>query len=196
MIDHIKKVEKFIDKKIDILKADKSFEYYLLDYKKVRGKFKNYNGYGFPMMKQRWCTLLLKQVPINNYLKNIDDNYIQYIGIAADEPKRLKVKIGICYPLAEWGITEKDALIYCYQKGFYWNGLYEKFKRVSCWCCPMQGLNELKNLYRYYPDLWSKLLEMDNKAYNSFRYDYTLEHLSKRFKREIYIDRNQISFLH
>ncbi len=35
------------------------------------------------------------------------------MGIAADETDRLKDK---CYPLVEWGMTEKDCLAYCYAK--------------------------------------------------------------------------------
>jgi hypothetical protein len=34
----------------------------------------------------------------------------------------------IKYPLIDWNITEKQALEYCYSKGFNWSGLYEKFK--------------------------------------------------------------------
>ena len=39
--------------------------------------------------------------------------------IAADEPKRVKDDI---YPLFEWGITEEQALKYCYKHGFDWGG--------------------------------------------------------------------------
>ena len=69
---------------------------------------------------------------------------VEYIGIAADEPKRVKHAY---YPLVEWGMTEKDCLDYCYAHGFDWGGLYEIFHRVSCWCCPLQPLSELRKLY-------------------------------------------------
>ena len=42
------------------------------------------------------------------------------IGIAADEPKRVKDDI---YPLFEWGITEEQALQYCYKHGFDWGAV-------------------------------------------------------------------------
>ena len=32
---------------------------------------------------------------------------------------------------------------YCYEKGFYWDGLYEHFDRLSCWGCPLKNLKEL-----------------------------------------------------
>lgn len=85
---------------------------------------------------------------VDAYLKELRENHtvIEYVGIAADEPKRIKDKT---YPLAEWGMTEKDCLAYCYERGFDWGGLYEIFHRVSCWCCPLQSLDELRKLHRH-----------------------------------------------
>lgn len=81
-------------------------------------------------------------------------------------------------------MTEKDCLEYCYSKGFNWGGLYEHFDRLSCWCCPMKNLKELKTLYMYYPELWEQLKEMDSKSYNKFRSDYSIEELEQKFKQE------------
>ncbi|MGN1050576.1 MAG: 3'-phosphoadenosine 5'-phosphosulfate sulfotransferase (PAPS reductase)/FAD synthetase, partial [Selenomonadaceae bacterium] len=88
-----------------------------------------------------------------------------YVGIAYDERERCKDKN---YPLVEWQITERQALEYCYSKGFNWGGLYEKFTRVSCWCCPLKRISELKQLYLHYPELWAQLKDMDSRAYNQF----------------------------
>ncbi|GAH46924.1 unnamed protein product, partial [marine sediment metagenome] len=100
------------------------------------------------------------------------------------ERKRIKNTIGYCYPLIDWKMTEEDALKYCYEKGFTWGGLYEKFRRVSCWCCPLQPLKELKMLWLYFPEYWQKLLEMQRQSKFQFRLDYTLEELDERFRRE------------
>ena len=43
---------------------------------------------------------------------------------------------------------------------------------------------ELKILYKYYPDLWHELKKMDKKAYNQFRADYSVEQLEEKFKKE------------
>lgn len=133
--------------------------------------------------RNRWCTGMLKIRVIDTYLKKLKENYtlIQYVGIAADETDRLKDK---CYPLVEWGMTEKDCLAYCYAKGFDWGGLYRIFSRVSCWCCPLQGLNELRKLYRYFPDLWKRLEEWDENTWRSFRKDYSVRQLAVRFDFE------------
>ena len=119
---------------------------------------------------------------IDNYLKKYkDEEYIEYIGIAYDETKRIKDKN---YPLVEWKMTEADCLQYCYDRGFNWNGLYEHFDRLSCWCCPLKNLKELKTLYKYYPELWQELKEMDKKSYNKFRADYSVEQLENKFITE------------
>lgn len=184
--EHIEKVKKYIkenyNKEITTLKAEKSFDYYMFDHKKTRGKNKGKKGYGWATMRARWCTTLLKSNVIDNYLKKYkDDGYVEYIGIALDEPKRVKEKK---YPLVEYQMTEKDCLQYCYEKGFDWNGLYEHFDRLSCYCCPLKNQKELKILYKYYPDLWNKLKEMDKKSYNQFKNTYSVEDLEKKFKRE------------
>ena len=68
-----------------------------------------------------------------------------------------------------WGITEKMALEYCYEKGFDWGGLYEHFDRLSCWCCLLKNKKELEIIYKDYPELWQELKDMDKRAYNNFK---------------------------
>lgn len=88
------------------------------------------------------------------------------------------------HPLYDWKITEKQALEYCYFKGFHWQGLYKDFKRVSCWCCPLKSLPELKVLYEKYPDLWEQLKTMDNRSNNQFKPNYSVTDLENMFKLE------------
>jgi 3'-phosphoadenosine 5'-phosphosulfate sulfotransferase (PAPS reductase)/FAD synthetase len=186
MYKHIKKVEEYIYTNyamtITILKPEKDFDYYMFEHIKTRGKNKGKKGYGWATMRCRWCTTLLKNNVINNHLKQYEEEgYVEYIGIAYDEQKRIKDKK---YPLVEWKMTEKDCLQYCYERGFNWEGLYEHFDRLSCWCCPLKNLKELKTLYEHYPELWNELKEMDRKAYNQFRADYSVEQLEKKFMQK------------
>ena len=189
MYEHIKNVEKYINREITILKAEKSFEFMLLEYEKKKGKNKRQKGYSFPDFRNRWCTNYFKQRVIKKYLKDKykDFEILEYHGIAVDEPKRLEKNKNknIKYPLAEWNITEQEALNYCYLKGFDWNGLYEKFHRVSCWCCPLKSLKELKVLYKEYPENFKKLEEWESETYRKFRADYTIKELKEKFDREI-----------
>lgn len=126
---------------------------------------------------------ILKTRVVDAYLKELRKDYtvIEYVGIAADEPKRIKDKT---YPLAEWGMTEKDCLAYCYEQGFDWGGLYEIFHRVSCWCCPLQSLDELRKLHRYFPDLWRQLETWDDATWRTFIKGYSARDLAARFDFE------------
>lgn len=189
---HIDKLEKNIGKKIWRLYPRIPFEYIML-YKPIKAK-KGLNkgkihrfGNGWPSISRRWCTRE-KMETINYFSKNIKDS-VNCIGYAFDEKHRIKnnSKYPVRYPLIEWGINEKDALKYCYSKGYYWDGLYTLFNRVSCYCCPLQKLKELKTLRKYFPDLWNKMLEMDaiQSKHNKGFYGYkTVHDLKKRFEDE------------
>ncbi len=188
MYQHIKQVERFIDRSITILRAEKSFEYMMLEYEKQRGKNKGQKGYSWPDFRNRWCTSYLKKQVIKKYLKKYKDyEIVEFHGIAVDEVKRLEKnnEKNVKYPLAEWNITEKEALEYCYNMGFNWDGLYNNFDRVSCWCCPLKNLKELKTLYLKYPVLWDKLKEWEQKTYRKFRPDYSVQELEDKFNKEI-----------
>lgn len=182
---HIKQVEKYIGRKITRLSADYSFEYYLYDIPTKPKKEKNRGrGYGWPRMFNRWCTSRMKIRVTEKYLKNLGE-YITYIGIAADEPKRHKnVPENVMHLLYEWGITEVEALNYCYDKGFDFGGLYKNHKRIGCWCCPLQRMSDLRFLYHNHKDLWKKLKEMDKNAPYPFKEKYSLEDLEQRFDLE------------
>ena len=180
MYEHVDKVEKYIGRKITRLKAPNSFEYMLLDYEIHARNGSIKRGYGFADMRNRWCTSYFKRDMIKRHLKE-HENVVQYVGIAADEAHRAEEKR---YPLIEWGWTEADALQYCYNKGFDWGGLYKIFNRVSCWCCPLKNLDELRKLRRHFPQLWERLREWDRQTWRKFKADWTVDELDERFYRE------------
>ena len=183
MADHVKKVEEYIGREITVIKHDKGFEHLAFERVLTKGKREGEKGYGWPRPNARWCTSRLKTELIGKHLRNRAKEYnvIQYVGIAADEERRVKDKV---YPLVEWGVTEAEALQYCYDRGFDWGGLYEIFGRVSCWCCPLKSLAELKNLRKHRPELWQRLREMDEKSYNTFKINCSVEQLEERFAKE------------
>jgi len=196
MYQHIEKVQSVCPIEIEVVKID--FDYWFGEHIKIRGKNKGKRGYGWPNFRIRWCTSLKKHAflcQFYNYkynprklacIKNKDLEIIEYHGIAYDEKGRCKKNKGrdIKYPLVDWEITEKQALKYCYSKGFDWNGLYEKFYRVSCWCCPLARISGLRALYNDFPELWQELIKMDKKSLYRFRSDYSIQDLSKRFANE------------
>lgn len=197
MYEHIEDVEKYINRQITVIKAEKDFEYYMLNHIKTRGKNKGKAGYSWPDFRNRWCTTILKQNVFKDYLKD-KGNIVEYHGISFDEKERAERNKdrNIKYPLIDWKMTGKDNLEYCYSLGFNWGGLYEKLSRVSCYLCPLQRLNELKVIYKEYPDLWEKMKKLDDatikKHGRQFRNDYSIRELERKFKIEITLKENQL----
>lgn len=152
------------------------------------------NGYGWPGIKSRWCTGQLKTHLLDKAVDQLkkERNALHHIGIAADEAHRCKDDPQNRYPLVEWKITEAQALQICYSRGFDFGGLYEIYRRASCWCCPLQRIDELRKLRIHHPELWARLREMDNRAramfgtgpLGQFKKDWSVERLEERFARE------------
>lgn len=193
MYDHVSQVEKMVNRKITRLKFGNSFEFYMLDYIKTKGKAKGNKGYGWCGGMCRWGTTMKKQI-FQRYVKEKYSNKIfEYQGIAADEQKRLRKnkdkKWIVKYPLAEWKITETKALTYCYSKSLTWDNLYRYLDRVSCWCCRNKNLKELKNIYLYMPETWSKMKELESDIGEQYRKECSLLELEKRF----YLEESQIN---
>ena len=94
-------------------------------------------GYSWCGGTCRWGTSEKLRI-LRKYIGN--DNFY-YVGLAADEPQRFEKewRPNRILSLADWGITEAEALAYCYEKGFDWReegiALYSILDRVSCWCC-------------------------------------------------------------
>lgn len=193
MYDHIEAVENYIGRKIVILKPKMSFMYWLLDREIIARKGPQKGqvhrvGNGWPSPTRRWCTRE-KVAVLDKYC----DNAKRYIGFAADESRRVygktlnSAKYKCIYPLIDWDMSEDECLAYCYERGFYWNGLYDVFRRVSCFCCPLQRISELRKLRRHYNHLWQQMILWDasiakhNKGFRGYK---SVADLEKRFVEE------------
>lgn len=179
MYEHVSLVEERTGMRITRVHPPHPFDYYMFDHVKVKGKHKGEKGYGWPFPHVRWCTGI-KRDCLNRESRNGD---VQCVGLAKGEEKRAKA--GKRYPLIEWGVTEDEALRYCKDLGYDWGGLYDRYDRLSCWCCPCQSLRDLRNLYEMRPEMWDKLKEMDGRAINDFKHRYPLEDLEERFRKEL-----------
>ena len=156
MYDHIRKVDDYLYRErgihITMLRHPKGFEYLMFEEEKQKpSSIENRQrlgvplyGNGWPGVKVRWCTGQLKTHLISKEVNRLKGEYqaLHYVGIAADEPKRIKNEQ---YPLVDWGITEAEALKICYDRGYDWSGLYEIYHRCSCWCCPLQALGSCES---------------------------------------------------
>ena len=112
---------------------------------------------------------------------------IVYIGIASDETERLeKEKADFKrFPLAEWGITEAECLKGCYAAGFDWGGMYEHLDRLSCKFCKNKNLKELRNIRKYYPEVWEELKDYQSRTDRPYKGEgQSVFDLEKRFAFE------------
>ncbi|MDL2273857.1 phosphoadenosine phosphosulfate reductase family protein [Oscillospiraceae bacterium OttesenSCG-928-G22] len=203
MYDHLAKVDDYLYRErglhITTLRHPQGFEWLMFEQPKVKqSSIENrlrlgvpLYGNGWPGMMVRWCTGQLKTKLIDKEVKRLGaaHNALHYVGIAADEAQRCKKEV---YPLVEWGITEAEALQICYDRGFDFGGLYEIYHRASCWCCPLQRIDELRKLRRHHPALWARLMDMDNRAramfgagpLGQFKKNWSVERLEQRFAQE------------
>lgn len=147
-------------------------------------------GNGWPSAGRRWCTKL-KVEAIEYYCKPIP-NAVSCIGFGADEKSRIEKnlkntpQIQTRYFLDEWGRTQEENIQKCFDHGYTFGGLYEERKRVSCYCCPLQPVDQLKLLRRTHPHHWQKMLKMESEIPRNRGFkDYTtVEDYEKRFARE------------
>lgn len=185
MYHHIDKLEKYIGIPITRLKSTYEFDYLFFEHmpKRKNPELLGRKGYSWAGPRNRWCTAMLKIRIIDKFIRGLSKEYevVQYIGIAADEAERAR---DFKYPLIEWGMTEADCLAYCKERGFDWDGLYDIFNRVSCWCCPLQSFDELRKLRKHFPDLWERLRYMDKHTWRKFLKNYSVEQLDIRFDFE------------
>ena len=181
MYEYLKKVERYIQRKITIVPSVISFDEGFHQ-KYLTGK-RTGCIYGYPLTVGAWCNDRLKLRAINRHYKSYGD-HIRYIGLAADEPKRLaRMRPNCRAPLAEWGMTEKNCIAYLEKRNLM-NPLYQKFKRLGCFFCPKQPLNSLRIVRQDYPSLWQMMLDWDKESPRTFRPDGTLHDYDRRFAAE------------
>lgn len=110
---------------------------------------------------------------------------VEYLGIAADEPKRFgQLNDKKRAPLVEFGIEEDLCGLYC-QYNDMLAPTYETSCRDGCWFCHNQGINQLRLLRRNYPDLWELLMKWDLDSPVSFKADgHTVHDFDQRFRME------------
>lgn len=123
---------------------------------------------------------------------------MEYLGIAADEPKRFgQLNEWKRAPLVEFGIEEGLCGLFCQYEGVL-SPTYETSCRDGCWMCHNQGVNSLRKLRTNYPELWELLLKWDKdspvtfhpgrwrKMYGGYVYEpgHTVHDFEERFALE------------
>jgi hypothetical protein len=145
---------------------------------------------GFPATISPWCRKLkidkvktpFPDAPATRGRKR---NIVEYLGIAADEPKRFgQLNERKRAPLVEFDIDEGLCGLYC-QYADMLSPTYETSCRDGCWFCHNQGVEQLRLLRRNYPDLWALLLKWDLDSPVTFHADgHTVHDFDRRFAME------------
>ena len=134
----------------------------------TRGKYVG-QKYGFTRPRRCFLNKELKLKPLNDYKRKQETNVVSYIGIAADETKRLKRLEGTSNVslLAKYGIKEDDALRLCKERNLL-SPIYEITRRNGCWFCPYARDKELIHFLQHHEEMFDKLIEWekeDNLSY-------------------------------
>lgn len=178
---------------VEIVRAEKDYIdvfYHKIQRSKVQDRVGKYAGWVMGGM----CAANrdLKIAPVREYYKRIDlagEEYTQYVGIAIDEPKRLKRlegtnKISL---LQRFGFAEQMAYDLCKEYGLL-SPMYHFSKRGGCWFCPNQSYSKLAYIKANYPELWEELRRLNeekNIVSHGFKYGKTLEQVEVLIEREI-----------
>lgn len=157
---------------------------------KYRKKDGYHYGFSWCGGNCRWGTAE-KLRAIRMFEKSLNDDVTDYVGIAADEPKRFGKAMsgGKTLPLVEWGMTENDCLNLCRKNGYTWDedgvNLYDVLDRVSCWCCRNKNLKELRNIYLHLPKYWKRLKGLEYRLGEPMKgQGKSIVELEERFKNE------------
>lgn len=154
--------------KVQLLRADTDYLSFFNRIITKATKHKDHNGmkFGFPLYGMCGVKRDCKEKPIRDYLKTMDDEIIQYVGICADEPKRLESlgRQGRKASLLEkYGYTEEMARQKCMEYGLL-SPCYKYSKRGGCWFCPNAKLAEHREIRKRLPEIWGEFVALENEG--------------------------------
>ena len=175
---------------VSVVRGGKSYyDCFFQKIQKSKDSEKNGKYWGFPIGGRCYVNRDCKTRPMFRFFKENDlQDAVEYIGIAADEQKRLERLDGVkkVSLLAKYGYTEEMAVERCKQHGLY-SPAYQYSNRNGCWFCPNCKTNEFAEFKRRHPDLWQKLLDLgkeENLVSNKFRYNMTVEDVDREISMQ------------
>lgn len=120
--------------------------------------------YGFARARGCFVNRECKLKAFKEYKRRQGSNVVFYVGIASDEPvrlKRLNNKTEVSL-LAKYGIAEKDALEIC-KKYNLLSPIYEISQRNGCWFCPYAKDREIMQFLKNNGGIFDKLIEWEQE---------------------------------
>lgn len=190
------KLKPFVEQEIGVpfivLHSDKTYmDFFCHINTKGVGKGKMH---GFPIPGMCAINRDCKLKPIRDFLKSYGkDMKQQYVGIAADEQIRLERLMGNKVSLlAKYGITEKQANDICEKAGLL-SPIYEISQRNGCWFCPNCRESEWVYLLKSHPELFDRLVEMEQKNPQLYRRCLTRTETPTQLKQRLEVITDQLS---
>lgn len=118
--------------------------------------------YGIPNMNYLHCTRELKANPIRSYIQSLGwAEYVTAQGMRADEPKRIKPKPGVIYPLADtWPTTKAEVLDWWRNQEF---DLGLKEHQGNCDGCHKKSITKLVRIAQETPQVFDWWGEMERE---------------------------------
>ncbi len=174
MEDHWNKLSRILGK--DIIRLQTTTIYDLIDEFQM-----------LPNWRARWCTRILKIETAQEFYKKVKPAVI-YVGLRADEEKRKGNKlfdedIEQCFPLQKWGWGLSDVNNYLQEKGV------KIPRRTDCAMCFYQRIGEWWNLWKYYPEYFRKISDLEDKIRHTLlspgkwkNWPHKLSDLAKEFE--------------
>jgi phosphoadenosine phosphosulfate reductase len=130
------------------------------------GFFKMVRQRGWADHDNRWCCRPFKEEPAYHYMlsngfkaeitgttrtESIFRRSLAPIKMPKKEPFILRVN-----PIYDW--NEWEVWRYIKEEDLHYNPLYDMgYRRIGCWCCPLNGVSHYKRLRRTHPKLYDFL---------------------------------------
>lgn len=152
--------------------------------------------HGFPLPGMCAINRDCKLRAIIRHQKENSVDVQQYVGIAFDEPKRLKRLEGTnrVSLLGKYRVTESEAAVMCYRAGLY-SPTYKFSDRNGCWFCMNCKDNEWAHLIFSHSQLFDKLIDLEKSYPERYRRSLTINETPSELKRRIMINGEQLTIL-
>ena len=173
--------------KVVMLDGEHDYMYWFYKVRTDRCKNKENVGKYYGFLLSKLCKMNGEKVkPIQKYLKQIQEPVNEIVGIAVDEPERLKRAHakGQISVLEENNYTEADAKRLCIEYDLL-SPVYAFTKRQGCWFCPNATIGQLQHVYETHPELWAELenlSEVNNVVVKGFKRWLTLDQIKELFE--------------
>lgn len=119
-----------------------------------------------PNFRMRWCTRLIKIMPMIAWAKTNGQDATICVGLRADEPERkgiISEHVPTRFPLREWGLGLHDVLKIVSESPF------SVPKRTDCARCYHQRIHEWWDLWHEHPDIYDSAVQDEARTGHTFR---------------------------